>query len=251
MADATSTAPRPAGAGAAPVQPVRRHRTFLGRFYATAVGKKWAMALSGIALLGYVLVHMVGNLKVYLGPEEINHYGEWLRELLVPLFPRTVVLWILRVGLAGAFVLHVHAAYGLTRMNRRARPVRYQSRRDYVVATFASRTMRWTGVIVLLFLLFHLMDLTWGNANPDFVRGDPYGNMVASMERVPVAIVYIVANVALAIHIFHGAWSMFQTMGLNNPRYNVWRRWFAEGFAAVILVGNVSFPVMVLAGVVS
>lgn len=251
MANATSTASPAGGTGVAPVQPARRHRTLFGRFYGSAIGKKWVMAVTGIALLGYVLVHMLGNLKVYLGPEDLNHYGEFLRELLVPIFPRTVVLWLLRIGLTAAFVFHIHAAYGLTRMNLRARPTRYQSKRDYAAANFASRTMRWTGIIVFLFLVFHLADLTWGSANPDFVRGDPYENMVQSMERLPVAIIYIVANIALAIHIFHGAWSLFQSLGLNNPRYNAWRRSFAAGFATVILIGNVSFPVMVLAGVIS
>jgi succinate dehydrogenase / fumarate reductase cytochrome b subunit len=136
-------------------------------------------------------------------------------------------------------------------MNRAARPVKYQSKRDYVAADFAARTMRWTGVIVGLFLLFHLADLTWGFANPDFVRGDVYENLVASFQRVPVAVIYIAANLALALHIYHGAWSMFQSLGLNNPRFNDARRWFAGGFATVIAIGNISFPVMVLAGVVS
>lgn len=208
------------------------------------------MAITGIALLGYVLFHMLGNLKIYFGAADINHYGEWLRELLVPFVPRTVTLWILRIGLILAFAFHIHAAYALTRVNRRARPERYQSRRDYVAADFASRTMRWTGVIIALFVLFHLADLTWGTANPDFVRGDVYGNVVASFQRVPVAVIYIVANLALALHIYHGAWSMFQSLGLNNPRFNSWQRYFATGFAILIAVGNVSFPVMVLAGVV-
>jgi succinate dehydrogenase / fumarate reductase cytochrome b subunit len=110
--------------------------------------------------------------------------------------------------------------------------------------------MRWTGIIVGLFIIFHLADLTWGTLNGDFVRGDPYNNLVYSMQRLPIAILYVVANVALAIHIFHGAWSLFQSLGLNNPRFNQWRRRFAQGFAAVILVGNVSFPVLVTAGVI-
>ena len=110
-------------------------------------------------------------------------------------------------------------------MNRKARPVRYQSPRDYVAANFASRTMRWTGVIVGLFVIFHLLDLTWGTANPNFVRGDPYDNLFDGFERVPVAIVYILANIALGVHLFHGVWSMFQSLGWNNPRFNVWRRY--------------------------
>ena len=228
----------------------KRRKFFLVDLYSTALGKKYAMALTGIALMGFVLVHMIGNLKMYLGPEEINHYGEFLRELLVPLMPRTVVLWTMRVGLIGAVALHIHAAYGLTQLNRHARSVRYQGERDYQVANFASRTMRWTGIIVLLYVLWHLADLSWGWVNPGFERGDVYRNVDASLSRVPVAALYIVANIALGIHLFHGAWSLFQSMGWNRPRFNSWRRWFAIGFASLIVVGNVSFPIAVLAGVV-
>jgi len=228
----------------------KRRKLFLLDLYGTAVGKKYAMALSGIALMGYVLAHMIGNLKMYLGAEEINHYGEFLRQLLVPIAPRTVVLWILRVGLLGAAVLHIHAAYSLTILNREARAVKYQSERDYQVANFASRTMRWTGIIVLLFLFWHLADFTWGWVNPGYQRGDVYRNVDASLSRVPVAILYIVANIALGVHLFHGAWSLFQSMGWNNPRFNRWRRGFALGFATLIVVGNVSFPIAVLAGIV-
>jgi succinate dehydrogenase / fumarate reductase cytochrome b subunit len=145
----------------------------------------------------------------------------------------------------------MHAAYALTRMNHRSRKMQYASKRDYVAANFASRTMRWTGIIVILFVFWHLADLTWdvGAATSDFVRGDPYNNMVASFQRWPVTILYIVANVALGVHLFHGAWSLFQSIGANNPRFNSWRRRFATGFAAIIVLGNLSFPIMVQAGV--
>jgi len=217
------------------------------RFYSTAVGKKWVMGVTGVALMGFVLAHLIGNLKLYLSKEEINLYGEALRTMPGALLPRTVLLWTLRIGLILAFVFHIHAAAGLTLINRRARPAadRYQSKRDYVAADYASRTMRWTGVIILLFLIFHLMDLTWGNANSHFLRGDPYNNLIYSMQRVPVAIVYILAMIALALHLYHGAWSMFQSMGITNPRYNKLRRRFAQGFALLILVGNCSFPIAV------
>ena len=157
--------------------------------------------------------------------------------------------------LIGAFALHIHAAYGLTIINRKARAVKYQSARDYEIANFASRTMRWTGIIVLLFLFFHLADLTWGTANAvgtdgSFVRGDVYGNVVRSMDRWPVALIYIVANIALGIHLFHGTWSLFQSMGWNNPRFNKWREYLAVTVATIVTVGNVSFPIAVLAGVV-
>jgi succinate dehydrogenase / fumarate reductase cytochrome b subunit len=219
--------------------------------YQTAVGKKWVMALTGIALLGYVLVHMIGNLKLFFGPEDINHYGEWLRELLYPAMPRTVTLWLMRLGLIAAFVLHIHSAYSLTRMNERARPTKYQGDRNYIAADFAGRTMRWSGVIVLLFLIWHLADLTWGLANPDFIRGDPYHNVVESLTRLPIAVLYIVANLALGLHIFHGAWSMFQSLGANSPKFNPIRRPFAIGFAAIIVIGNLSFPLAVQFGLIS
>jgi len=236
----------------------KRKKFFLLDLYSTAVGKKYAMALSGIALIGFVVAHMVGNLKMYLGAEDYNHYAEFLRELLVPILPRTVLLWLLRFGLIGAVALHVHAAFSLTRLNRSARSVKYQSPRDYQVATFASRTMRWTGVIVLLFLAWHLADFTWGFANNvgvsagdgEFVRGDAYGNVVRSFERVPVAVLYIVANIALGTHLFHGVWSLFQSMGWNNPKFKMWRKHIAIGIATIVVVGNVSFPIAVLAGIV-
>ena len=248
MAQAVSTRGPVTGTAAAGK---KRRKLFLLDLYGTAVGKKYAMALSGIALMGFVLVHMIGNLKVFLGSEEINHYGEFLRELLVPLAPRTVVLWVMRLGLIGAVVLHVHAAYSLTRLNREARSVKYQSARDYQVANFASRTMRWTGIIVGLFLVFHILDLTWGTANPGYVRGEVYRNTVATFERVPVALAYIAACIALGIHLFHGGWSLFQSVGWNNPRFNVWRRYFAVGFAVVVTAGYISVPIAVQVGLVS
>lgn len=245
---ATTTVAR--GSGDAGPARAKRKAPFPIELYRSALGKKYVMAITGIMLMGFVFAHMVGNLKMYLGAEDFDHYAEFLRELLVPILPRTVALWLMRIGLIGAFALHIHAAYSLTRMNQGARTVRYQSQRDYIAANFASRSMRWTGIIVGLFLLFHLADLTWGFANPDFVRGAAYANVDASLSRIPVAILYIVANLALGVHLFHGGWSLFQSMGWNNPRFNAWRRNFAAGFAALIVIGNVSFPIAVLAGVV-
>jgi succinate dehydrogenase cytochrome b subunit len=237
----------------APVHPKsRRPAPWPVEFYRSAVGKKWVMAVTGILLMGYVFFHMLGNLKVYLGAEDLNHYGEWLRDLLVPFFPRTVTLWLLRIGLTAAFVFHIHAAYGLTRINREARAAGgYISKRDYQAANAASRSMRWTGVVILLFLIFHLADLTWGTVNPDFVRGDVYRNLVASFERPAISAIYIVANLALGLHLFHGAWSMFQSLGVNNPKWNSWRRGFAVGFAAIVTVGNLTFPIAALTGIIS
>lgn len=238
----------------APVPP-KRVGPWPIRFWQSAIGKKWVMAVTGIVMLGFVLGHMLGNLKMYLGPTALNHYAAWLHTVGEPALPENVFLWIMRTGLIVAVVLHIVSAAQLTAMNRRARPVRYKSHRDYIAANFASRTMRWTGIIVVLFVLWHLADLTWGTTNAigtngTFVRGDAYGNVVRSFNRVPVAVLYIVANIALGVHLFHGVWSLFQSMGWNNPRFKQWRRHIATGVAALIVVGNVSFPIAVLAGVV-
>lgn len=239
-----SSAPTPVVNG-----PVRHKAIWPLEFYRSAVGKKWVMAITGLIGITFVVAHMVGNLKVYMGAEDMNHYGEFLRELLYPLVPRTVTLWLMRFGLIAAILLHLHAAYSLTVMNHRARPADYVGGRDYVAADFASRTMRWSGIIVLAFIAWHLLDLTGGTVNGDFVRGDPYNNLVASFERPVVALFYVIANVLLGIHLFHGTWSMFQSLGVNSPRFNEWRRRLAQLVAAVIVIGNVSFPLAVTFGI--
>jgi len=233
----------------------RRRRPFLLDLYSTAVGKKYAMAISGVALMGFVLFHMIGNLKMYFGAADLNEYAEFLKKLLYPLAPKESVLWILRFGLLAMLALHLHAAWSLTVLNRHARPVKYQSARDYQEASLASRSMRISGIVVALFIVWHLLDLTFGVVNTigtdgQFVRAEVYANVVRSFERWPVAIFYIVANLLLGLHLSHGAWSIFQSLGWNNPRFNSWRTAFARGFAAVVVVGNVSFPVAVLVGIV-
>ncbi len=244
---ATTTVARGA-AGAA--SRAKRPAPFPVEFYRSALGKKYVMAITGIMLMGFVFAHMVGNLKMYLGPEDFDHYGHFLRELLVPILPRTVALWGLRLGLIAAFVLHIHAAFSLTIMNKKARVTKYQSPRDYVAVTFAGRTMRFTGLIFVLFLVWHLFDLTFTGTNYHYVRGHAYANVANSLSRAWVAAIYIVGNIALGIHLFHGAWSLFQSMGWNNPRFNAARRTFATAFAAIVVIGNVSFPIAVLLDVV-
>jgi succinate dehydrogenase / fumarate reductase, cytochrome b subunit len=230
----------------------RRRRVPLPvELYRSALGKKYVMAITGIVWMGYVLAHMIGNLKMFLGPQDLNHYAEFLRELLVPILPRTVTLWLLRLGLIAAIVFHVHAAVTLTIMNRKARPVRYQGPQEYVAAKFASRTMRYTGVLLLLFLFVHLGDLTWGWFNPDFHRGDVYANVDASLSRWWMALFYVVAQFALFLHLLHGGWSLFQSMGWNNPRLNKARLRFAQGFAFIVAGANVAMIAAVFFGVVS
>lgn len=254
---ATSRPPAPPKHTTSPPirKPVERSSLPLVDLYRTAVGKKWAMAISGLVLMGYVLAHMIGNLKLYLGPEDMNHYAEWLRVgLLTPVLPENVALWLMRIALIAAFVVHLHAAYSLTVLNRKARPTTYQSPRDYIAVSWAARTMRWSGIIVLLFVLWHLADLTFGWVNPDYHHGEVYQNVVASFEVLPIALLYIVANLALGVHLYHGSWSIFQTMGsMNqrfNPRRNPLRKGFALLFAGVVTLGNISFPIAVQAGIV-
>ncbi len=242
-----------------PIRKKAKELPFPLNLYQTAVGKKWVMALTGLMLIGFVVFHAIGNLKLYLGAVEhngeavwdIDLYGEFLRELLVPLFPRTYLLWFLRIGLIGAFGLHIHSAYTLTRMNLSSSS-RYQSKQDWLAANFASRTTRVTGIIIALYLVFHLADLTWGISaiSPDWERGEVHNNLAYSLARWWVALIYIVANIALAVHLFHGAWSMFQSLGLNNPRWNNLRRLVAGGLAGAILIANLSFPIAILAGAV-
>ena len=234
-------------------RPTRRNLPWPIRFLDTTVGMKWAMALSGVMLIGFIVFHMIGNWKMFLGAEAINHYGEFLRELLYPILPPTVFLWIMRSGLIGAFLVHILAAYRLVVVNKRARPVHYESKRQFVAVNYANRTMAVSGTIVLFYLLFHLADLTWGGggaAGNGWQRGMPYENFVASMSRPPVAIFYIVANLLLAVHLYHGAWSMFQSLGLNSPKYNVARRYFAIGLAVLIGVGNSIMPLAAMLNIV-
>jgi len=228
-----------------------RRSPFIVELYRSALGKKYVMAITGIVGLGYVLAHMIGNLKLYQSAESFNLYAETLRSLLYPIAPEQSILNLLRAVLVLALIAHVVAAWQLTVMNRRARPERYRSKRDYVVADFAARTMRWTGVIVLLFLVYHLADLTWGWVNPAPAGSTPYEKVIASFSVPAVAGFYLVANLALGLHIFHGTWSLFQSMGWNNRRFNHWRRTLAIAFTVVVVGGNLSFPIAVLTGVIS
>jgi succinate dehydrogenase / fumarate reductase, cytochrome b subunit len=224
---------------------------FLVELYRSALGKKYVMAITGIIFMGYVLAHMFGNLKLYQSAEEFNAYAEFLGTLLYPIAPDGAVLNAFRVVLLAALVLHVLAAYQLTQMNRKARPESYRSKRDFVAADFAARTMRWTGVIVLLFIGYHLADFTFGWVNPAAEGATLYEKVVASFSNPAIAAFYLVANLALGVHLYHGVWSLFQSMGWNNRRFNHWRRYLAVAFTVVVVGGNLSFPIAVQVGLIS
>jgi succinate dehydrogenase / fumarate reductase cytochrome b subunit len=214
----------------------------------TSVGKKVAVASTGIIGVGFVFAHMVGNLKVFLGRDQINEYGEFLRDMGHPIFPRSFVLWALRLVLIAAVTIHIALTYQLAQQSRRARPERYEYTKA-VNKNPAARTMRWGGIAILLFLVFHLADFTWG-AHPDFVRGDVYHNLVNGFERIPVTVVYLAAMFALGMHLYHGTWSVTQTLGINQARWDRTIRRVATTLALVIAVGYSIVPLAVVFGLV-
>lgn len=226
--------------------------------YRSMVGKKAVMAITGIILFGFVLVHMVANLKLYEGAYQsgeyagrayLDVYGEFLRHVGEPALPAYGALWLVRIVLLASVVLHIWASWQVTRLSRQARPRGYVSR-PKIHTTYASRTMRWGGVIILLFVVYHLLHFTTGTVHPDFREGAVYHNLVAGFQVWYVSLFYIVAQVALGFHLYHGLWSLFQSLGWNHPRFNRWRSGFAHAFAWIVTLGNISFPLAVLTGLV-
>ena len=218
----------------------------------TTVGKKVLMAVTGVILVLFVLGHEIGNLKVFIGAGEINTYADGLRRLLVPILPRTWTLWGIRVVLIAAFVVHIVLSVQLSLRNRAARQQRYVHP-DRVQADPASTTMRWGGLAILLFLIFHLAHFTWGWVHPGYtyVRGDVYGNLVNGFNVWWISAIYIAAMIALALHIYHGAWSIWQTFGVNNRRRDFMFRQLAGAIAAIVFLGNISIPIAVMAGLIA
>jgi succinate dehydrogenase / fumarate reductase, cytochrome b subunit len=221
----------------------------------TTIGKKALMAVSGIVLLGFVLAHMAGNLLVFAGPAALNGYADGLRT--VP-----ALLWVARAVLVGAVGAHIWAAISLTKLNRGARGTGYQVKRD-LATTYAAKTMPIGGMVVLLFIIFHLAHLTFGVAIPGGISEAPlagpgvksgtdvYHNVVSSFQVAWIAGIYIIAQLALAMHLYHGAWSLMQTLGLSHKRFNPLRRKLAMGFAGLIAVGNIAIPTAILAGFIT
>lgn len=221
----------------------------LSDFYRSTVAQKAVMAVTGLALFGFVLAHMVGNLKIYGGADKLNDYAEGLRSMGAPFFGPSELLWIARAGLLVAVALHIWSAWALTRVSHKARPKGY-ARMHYQGATYASRTMRWGGVILLLFIVYHLLHLTTGDMHADFQAGDVYRNVVVGFSNPLVSGFYIVAQIFLGLHLYHGLWSLFQSLGLSGPRFDRVRKSFAMVFSLVVSLANISFPVAVLTGFV-
>ena len=213
----------------------------------TLIGKKVLMAVSGIVLLVFVVGHMLGNLKAFQGSTHFNDYAEGLRTFGAPFFGYGQLLWLIRIGLLVAVGVHIWSAYAVTRASLLARPAGYRRLRASE-STYAARTMRWGGVLIAFYVGYHLLDLTFGSANPAFTAGDAYGNLIASLQRPAVAGAYMVANLFVGLHIYHGLWSAAQTLGLNRPPTDSRRRGFAGAVAALITLGYLAVPVAILGG---
>jgi succinate dehydrogenase / fumarate reductase, cytochrome b subunit len=216
----------------------------------SSVGKKALMAVSGILLAGFVVAHMLGNLKMFQGAEAMDGYAQYLRELGYPILPEYGLLWIARLALLGALLVHAVAAFQLWQKSRSARSTRYR-KEDSQVFSYASRTMRWGGVIVLLFVVYHILHFTTGTAHPDFEYGSVYANVVTGFQNPLIALVYVVAVGSLALHLYHGLWSVFSTLGSQNPKVDRIRRPLAATVSIALFVGYIAVPVAVVAGILT
>lgn len=216
----------------------------------SSLGKKTVMAVSGLIMLAYLVVHMLGNLKIFFGSDEFNGYAHWLRTLGEPFLHHEWALWIVRVVLVAAVVAHATAAYQLSRRDIKARPAKYVHKKRR--ASYATRTMRWGGVILGLFIVWHILDLTTGTVHPGgFQAGHPYQNVIDTFSTWYGNVVYIVAVLALGLHIRHGFWSAAQTLGAGSRTRDRALKTTANVLALVLTVGFVSVPVAVMTGVVS
>ena len=200
------------------------------------------MAVTGLIGAVYVFTHMLGNLQVFAGRKTLNAYAAFLKS-------NGEVLWSARIILLAAAIVHIVASYQLARASQKSRPIKYDRWRP-VASTFASRTMRWSGPILGIFIVYHLLHLTTGGVHPDFRVGDVYHNVVTGFRVWYVSAFYVVAMGALGLHLYHGGWSMFQSVGLNHAKYNRSIRTAITLFTIISTIGFVSIPVAVLFGVI-
>lgn len=210
------------------------------RFFGSAIGQKIIMAATGTILAGFVLGHMAGNLNVFRGPAAIDEYSHMLHAL-------PEALWLARIVLLGAVGAHIWAYLALTRRSLGARAEGYRQT-AHQESTYASRSMRYSGPLVGLFIVFHLLHMTTGTVHPHFEEGAVYQNLMTGLGVVPVALFYLVALAALAFHLFHGVWSVFQSLGVGSPRYNSMGRQFATGFTILVIGGFAAVPLAILVG---
>ncbi|HEX4725645.1 MAG TPA: succinate dehydrogenase cytochrome b subunit [Pseudonocardiaceae bacterium] len=219
-------------------------------FWSTTIGKKTVMAVSGLVLVLFLLAHMLGNLKIFFGQGDFDGYAAWLRTIGEPVLHNTWFLWLQRAVLLVAVVAHVTAAIQLSIRDRRARPVHY-THRQRPQATFATSTMRWGGVVIALFVVWHVLDLTVGVVNPDFEAGRPYHDVVVDFQVWWIDLIYIAAVAALGLHVNHGFWSAAQSLGVNRPTRERTIRAVGSTLAFAITAGFILVPVGVMTGWVS
>ncbi len=216
----------------------------------STISKKTVMAVTGLVMVAFLLLHMLGNLKIFFGPHDFDAYADWLRTIGEPVLHGAWFLWIQRFVLLVSVLAHITAAAQLSRRDLAARPVKY-AHGQRPKASFATRTMRYGGIIIALFIIWHLLDLTAGVTNPDFKKGQPYHNVVKDFQVWWINLIYIVAVVMVGLHINHGFWSASQTLGLNRPRRNIAIKTTGAVLAAAITLGFVAVPVGVMTGLVS
>jgi succinate dehydrogenase / fumarate reductase, cytochrome b subunit len=215
----------------------------------STIGKKYVMAVSGILLVAWILLHAVGNLKIFEGPEKFNQYSEFLRLIGAPALGESQALWAMRLGLLLLLVLHVASFVSLWRIDMAARRTHYRKYQPEVFS-FSSRTMRWGGIAVFLFVVYHLLHFTTGHAHPDFIAHDPYSNLVSAFQNPLVVLVYLTAVVALGLHLYHGIWSAFQTLGVTTGKGLRIRRPLALVVSVAITLIFAVVPLAVLLGIV-
>ena len=214
----------------------------VARFYESTIGKKAIMAVTGLILFGFLIVHMLGNLQVFVGREVMDHYAETLHG-------NPALLWTGRTILLISVALHIWASIQLSIIKKDARPVSYVKRAN-VGSSWASRSMMLSGPIIAAFVVFHLLHLTTGTIHPKFVELHAYENLVTGFLVIPFALVYIVVMILIGFHLSHGVWSMFQSMGMSHPRYTPLIKRFASIFSWILVAGFISIPIAVLTGVV-
>lgn len=212
----------------------------------SSIGKKALMAITGAVWIGYLILHMWGNLHIFQGQAEFNHYAEFLREVGAPVFSYTQVLWLIRIVIVVSLVAHMWSAWELYLQARQARSTSYAVKR-VVQANYASRFMRIGGVVIILFVIFHLAQYTWGWIT-QFDRSDPYTNVIIGFSNPVIVLFYLLALASLGLHLFHGVWSMFQTLGLNSRRYDGFFRGLAIFVALVVPIGFATVPLSVMFG---